>query len=223
MFIRLSAALVAACAASAFAQVPWVNDSGSNTNFSWSNGGSDNGLFGDPLVTPSGFLFTPANFNAEANDIDGSNDATSDRLFVDITPDAGFAVTGVRITELGNYNLTGEGSSVEASADLTVSSLSGPAFSVSDAMDTNPLFPLVHTGNDLNGSWNGLAEVTIPLSSSSFRIEVTNGLLAFSSDGGTAFISKIVVGGSFAVQLIPAPGALAGLGLGLVAMGRRRR
>lgn len=217
----IAAAMVACCASSAFAFVPWSNASGTNANFDWSGGGSDNGLFGDPIVNPLGFLFTPAAFNANANDVDGLMQVTSDRLEVVVSPKPGFALTGIRITEIGGYNINGEGS-VEANATLTASQFGG-GFSVSDALDTAPAFPLSNADGVIDGNWNGVAEVFLPISGSDIVIEIENNMIAIAAPGSTAFISKIVVGSQFSVQLIPAPGALAGLGLGCLALARRRR
>lgn len=217
----IATVVVAGVASASFGQVPWTNPSGSNGNFSWSNGQSDNGLFGSPLVTPTGFLFTPDAFNANANDADGLSQITTDTLSVVISPDADFAITGIRITELGNYNINGEGS-VEANATLTASQVGG-GFNVSDTMDTAPLFPVSQTAGTTSDNWNGLAEVFLPVTGSDILIEVQNNMIAIAAPGSTAFISKIVVGGQFSVQLIPAPATVGFLGLGALAMGRRRR
>jgi PEP-CTERM motif len=63
--------------------IPWSTPSGSNSAFSWSGGGSDNGLFGSPtLVTPTGISFSPSGFKATA--ANGVAGQISDRLEFDL-------------------------------------------------------------------------------------------------------------------------------------------
>ncbi|HMO26754.1 MAG TPA: hypothetical protein PKB10_10835, partial [Tepidisphaeraceae bacterium] len=82
----LAMALTFVLSAAAHA-VPWSNPNGTVPGvFSWSNGGSDNGLFGDPTIVGSSFVFSPNNFVATASN--GSASTVSDRLFftLDIAP-----------------------------------------------------------------------------------------------------------------------------------------
>ena len=48
------------------ATVPWSQPSGSTASFDYSNGQSDNGLFGSPTVAGTTFIFTPSNFKRRA-------------------------------------------------------------------------------------------------------------------------------------------------------------
>ena len=72
---------------SAQATIYWSNSSGTATDFNWANGGSDKGLFGDPIIVGSVFVFSPTNFRAES--IDGVSSIKSDRLQFDITAHSG--------------------------------------------------------------------------------------------------------------------------------------
>ena len=81
---------------------------GSATAFDWFNGGSDNGLFGDPvLVGGNTFVFTPQNFRADS--LDGVSGTAADRLKVTLVAKPGQMITGIRITEFGDYGITGNG------------------------------------------------------------------------------------------------------------------
>ena len=93
--------------ASAF--VFWSNQNGTATHFDWSNGGSNNGLFGDPtLVGGNSFVFTPADFRAES--FDGVSDSVSDRMEVELTAHPEWKFTEIRITEGGDYGILIDGS-----------------------------------------------------------------------------------------------------------------
>jgi len=63
--------------------IPWTTPNGSTSTFSWSGGGSDNGLFGSPsLIDVNGISLAPAGFKATA--ANGSASQVSDRLEVDL-------------------------------------------------------------------------------------------------------------------------------------------
>jgi len=90
-----------ALASSALGVVPWSNPTGTTTLFSWSNGYENNGLFGDPTITPNTFNFAPTSFFAGA-----PHAATAtDTLTVTLTVNPGKLVTAVRIHEIGTRTL----------------------------------------------------------------------------------------------------------------------
>lgn len=222
--IAIAAIGFSASAASA-AFMPWTNSSGSTSTFSYSGGGSDEGLFGDPTVSPDGFSFTPSGFLAQATD--GSSDVTSDRLKVTVTANPGQFLQKIIITELGDYNILGLGS-VSASGGLFVQYPGGPLAGLDDELDTTPNFPVVvtdSTGGE-SGNFSGMAMIdltNVPGGPVSEATIVFNNILAASAgDNGVAFIQKKTAGLEIDV-VVPEPaslGLLAGFGGLLI---RRRK
>lgn len=226
MHPKFAAIVTGACAlvlapTSALAFVPWSNPSGSGAWFTWSNGGSATGQFGSPtLVGGDTFLFSPAGFRAQS--AGGGSASISDTLEFDLDAGAGAYFSQIAISELGDYGVIGAaGGSVSASGMLTVNDRASSA-SFSGALVTTPGAPITSG----TGSWQGTATATLPgLSNPLTRIHVrlTNDLVAISVPGSIAFIEKKVVGSSVALQILPAPSSLALLGLGGLAVSRRRR
>ena len=101
IFAALVGCFVAcACAGNADAFVSWTNTAGMTADFSWSGGGSDNGLFGDPTIVGNSFVFEAiSGFKAES--ISGSAAQVSDRLEVTIVAKGAFQITDIRLTEFG--------------------------------------------------------------------------------------------------------------------------
>ncbi len=221
VIVFAGACAVAAASTPALAFVPWSNPSGSATWFTWSNGGSATGLFGSPtLVGGDTFLFSPAGFRAQSSG--GGTNLISDTLEFDLDASSGLYFTDIMITEFGDYGLVGaSGGSVSATGLLTVADrLSAASFS--GAMTTTPGSPITSG----TGSWQGSAAVTLPGISNpltNIHVKLTNDLIAVSVGGSIAFIEKKVVGSAVALQILPAPSGLALLGLGGLAVSRRRR
>lgn len=226
MQTKLLTLFVGACALSAasspaLAFVPWSNPSGSAAWFTWSNGGSANGLFGSPtLVGGDTFLFSPAGFRAQSSG--GGTVTKSDTLEFDLDAGPGLYFSDIMITEYGDYGLVGTaGGSVTASGRLTVADRFSPA-SFSGALITTPGSPITSG----TGAWQGTAAVALPgLSNplSNIHVTLTNDLIAISVGGSISFIEKKVVGSAVALQILPAPSSLVLLGLGGLAASRRRR
>lgn len=203
--------------ASAF--IPWSNTNGDATTFTWSGGGSDNGLYGDPLlVGGDSLVFTPGGYRAES--LNGVADAKADRLQVDLHAKPGFAFLGIELFEGGDYGILGQGS-VSASGTLFVNDLDLPR-NLHDDIITSPLSPILSG----SGAWTGSANVPIPSVPgdlwTNVRIVLDNNLLAISTPGGVSFIEKKFAGLSVRV-LIPEPSSVALLSLGGLALLRRRR
>lgn len=216
-------AALSAFAGSTMAFVPWSNSNGSAPMFSWTGGGSDNGLFGSPVLAGNTFIFTPSAFRAESAAGNGYGmHITDDRLEVTITMAAGFKFDGIRISEFGDYAVFGPGSFVAVTGTLFVHDLVNPAV-YQDDLDTTPGSPI--TGGF--GSWNGVAEVDTSMVApgiTQVRIVLDNNLFAFAQAGlGGSFIEKKFVDAGIRIDILPAPGALALVGMGGLLASRRRR
>jgi len=208
---------VAAAAGSAQAFVPWANDTGTASFFDWSNGGSDTGLFGSPvLVGGDTFVFFPSNFRAES--IGGGSTTTYDRLQFEVEAHAGFSFSDIRITEYGDYGIIGQGS-VEAGGTLFVTDLVGGGTATNNLV-TTPGSPITSG----IGNWSGTAGIDASAwGSTHLRVTMNNNLIAISLGNSVVWIQKKVQGSAVGVQIVPTPGSLALLGLGGLAAVRRRR
>jgi len=218
MNMKMNAMIVSlgllAAAGSAQAFVSWSNPNGVGSFFSWSGGGSDNGLFGSPiLVGGQSFVFFPSNFRAQSSN--GGAVQVSDRLQVTLEAFQGFSFDQVHIQEFGDYGVV-NGGQVVANMGMFVTDLN--LFRTATANNT------FSTGANGFGNWT--AQTTTLLSSwippaNKIQVVLNNNLIAISNgQGSVAFIEKKVAG---IIITFPAPGSLALVGLGgLVAMRRRR-
>lgn len=206
---------VLAVAGSANAFVPWSNPNGTGSFFNWSNGGSDNGLFGSPtLVAGTQFVFFPSNFRAQSP---GGSPIVSDRLQFELDAFEGFEFSNITIQEIGDYgNVGGNGGNlVQANMALFTTDLN--QFRV--AQDNQTFTAPAGLGN-----WNLSASTALDGSVrkwTKIRVVLNNNLIAISGANGVTFIEKKVTGGI--IITVPTPGSLALMGVGgLVAVRRRR-
>ena len=193
--------------------------SGSTATFDY-EGGSDNGLFGQPLVSNGGFVFTPSNFVATASD--GGATTTGDRLEITLTADDGQFIQGIDLNEIGDYSILGTGT-VNAAGFLFgfYDDGDGYAFTpITTQLDTDPDFPF--TGTDTQGFWTGEGTLTFPAGTTEVRLVLNNTLQAAATAGSTATIEKKGVGIEIGV-IVPEPASLGLLGLGSLTLIRRRR
>lgn len=227
MTIRLGLTVVAAvgmAASSALAQVPWTNANGVGPFFTWMNGLSDLGRFGDPVLVGSTFNFFPTNFQAQS--VNGVPDALTDRLQVRLKADPGHRFTQIKITEFGSWSILGIGS-VSDSGTMFLQDMITPRPPAINNLVTNPVMP-INTPNS-SGNWSGqtLIDLTSILGPdwTDLTLVFTNTLQANSDPGSSATIhKKLVSGPSIVVEIFPTPGSLGVLALGgALAMRRRRR
>jgi hypothetical protein len=209
-------AVLAICAVSvAQASVDWSNPSGSTTYFDWSNGHNETGLFGSPIViSDNTFLFFPSLFRAEASN--GATNTKTDTLTFDLQVKDNFCLSGIKVTEYGDYGVLGQNSSVSASGELKLESLVNSS-SLTTAIIMNPTFP-VYSGAAM---WSGQAQLTGTFCNS-VRISVSNELVAISSANTTTYIEKKYLGSAIEITFIPEPATLAILGLGMWFVGRKK-
>lgn len=185
------------------APVSWSTPSGSNSQLSWANGQSDKGLFGDPVVSGSSFLFSPTNFRAESSN--GVAQTTSDRLSVVVTAAPGKEIDSITIHELGDWSILG-GGVVKAFGALYITKLNTPGFGNvwSDTLDvvyddtatlaTNDYVSPAKPNVDGDGTWDGTFYIDLPEGVTSVQLVLNNILQATSSANGTSFIEKKYVG-----------------------------
>lgn len=202
-------------AASGVQAALWTNSNGATSNFTWTNGQNDNGLFGDPTVEPTGFTFAPNNFIASSSNGSGENAIKSDRLEVTVTatPASG-GIKGVNFGELGDYTIF-NGGGVFVHAYVLVQILDPGWTGVSNyssiLTSTTPAMPVFGgAGQAVNGEWTGEASVTFDGKvAQKIRIVLNNVLQAVSNPGGTALIQKKLVddpnGPGPGIEIIPVP------------------
>jgi len=219
--------------------VPWVADAGlgtagpngNNSVLAWQGGGSDNGLFGSPVVTADTFFFI-ANHNFEAESFGGNQVTASDTMRVRVHALGGRTFTEVIFVSSGDYTLFGNDAAVNINGQMTISDVNSSASATSPFHATSTShggFP--QFGNDIDAiqdTWSGSALINFSSSSLGSLTDIdlvfSNSLIAITLPGETAVIATLPnTQGSFSLQIVPAPGAmLTGLlGLGLLA--RRRR
>lgn len=209
---------VLAPAATAAPLVPWktVNVTGKAPgDFTVSNGGSDNGLFGDPTIAGNNILFTPKNFRATASN--GGADTTSDRLEFTVNADPGGQLNGINLRELGDYSIL-RGGEVSAFGGLFAYDSKGNLY------DDSFFFPQSSNGTAA-GIYDQTASVMFPAGTTSVTVVFNNILSAAANQGGTATIAKKIVRGGVDIEIIvPEPGSLAILlgGSGFTLLRRRR-
>lgn len=201
--------------------MPWSTPAGATTNFTYSGGGSDNGLFGSPdFVTANGFAFSPDAFVAADNVDDNTAVTTSDRLQVTITANPGQQLDKISIAELGDYAILGSGS-VQVSGALFLLGNGLPLTGLSDLLVTNPSMPVTTQGS---GLYSGMVMIDLPDGITEVTV-IYNNTLQADSDGGAALIQKKTAGIEINVELdngIPEPASL-GLAALIAPMLLRRR
>ena len=203
-------------AGQALAFVPWINPSGNAGTFSWANGGSRDGLFGSPTVVGGDtFVFFPAGFRAQSTN--GGVTIVGDRLEFDLFAAPGFQVSGIRISEYGDYGVIGAGSSVSAAGSLIATNLDTGA-TMFNALVTTPGVPITSGF----GNWSGVEALDF-VGCTRLHVVIDNDLIAISGDNCAAYIEKKVFAAGFSITLVPTPGTAALMGLGSLLAVRRRR
>jgi len=207
---------------------PWeegggrVGASGNADNFSWTNGGDLNDLFGSPFLAGDTFLFTTQFLAQSAGD---ESVLVSDTVSVDVLADDGMYFTGLTVTAFGTYNITAPGG-VDVNASTLARELGGLEREWVGPLETDPEFPIDLTSGSANGSWDGDAVVDIesvfPEPFNHIHIEVSNELIAFSTESGTASINAQFADLQIELLVVPEPVSLSFLALGGLVLLRRR-
>lgn len=223
IFAASAIALAVAFTSSFSYAAAWLQPSGSTANYVYSNGGDDNGLFGQPIILPEGLAFNPAGFVAQSTGgSTGPQSQKNDRLYVTLSSPQGQGktLTSVTLGEIGDYSIF-NGGGVKAWAYLIVRVLDtdwvgNRVFTAN--LVANPTMP-VTTAGSAEGEWSGSAVVTLPAAARSVQVVLNNVLQAYSSPNGTSLIEKKDVGITI---LIPEPASMLGLtGLAMLCVRRR--
>lgn len=234
--IVLALSLSVVSAQSALAAV-WSNSAGAapSGNFTWSNGQDINGLFGNPIVTPNDrFVFNAGGFGInDPTPGDAFSNTQSDTVSWDLHLTPGFQLTGMVVRAFGSYAVQGDGSYVDLLGTLEITEFEaqpgelGPRTRTGNFVAATPgAFPLV-APNYSQGSYSGLAEIDIsfemPIFDNNLHISFANLLEAFAVADGNASLNQTFQQFTIEIELIPEPATLALVGLGAVALIRRRR
>ncbi|MFH0980506.1 MAG: hypothetical protein V2A79_03080 [Planctomycetota bacterium] len=165
----------------------WAQPSGVGEHFTYSDGGDLYGHFGEPSVEGGTFSFPFVNLQAIATG--GGTNSASDAVYFDLQADPGWAFGLIRVTAVGEYTVTGPGSSASVDAILTVSENvhSDPREWLGE-WAPDPEMPITG-GSDV---WLGLdvmdLSIPIPRPADSVHFELRFDLLAVSGPGGGAEI-----------------------------------
>lgn len=194
------------------------NSSGANDLFSWSNGGDDNQLYGDPTIASNGdFVFEPDSFSASV--APGENPPVAqatDRLEIDLLAIDDYEFTTVTVIEGGTYELAPGGpAGVQVVASLQLTRFNG----ANDPVVIQALDVILDA--DGPGTWR--AEATIDLTAlgdpgnSADKSLILVAANQISALGAGSSISK-----DFARIIVPEPSVAALMLLVVAATARRR-
>jgi hypothetical protein len=94
---------IAFCGVANATPTSWTNASGSEADFSYSNGRDDHGLAGSPTTVGDGFQFTPVLLKADSSG--GGTTGVLETIHVTITPNSGLRITGITAGITGDYSV----------------------------------------------------------------------------------------------------------------------
>jgi len=185
------------------------------------------GLFGTPSVSGDTLFFTPNSFRTAGIGA-SSYSFVSDTFVFTVAAKSGYTLTGVDLTEQGDYRLhrpTGTGDlGVDLTGEIRVRDLGTLAEKTANLQTTAPLTTLGSSTID----WTANADTSFQAwQSTGARVTIENVLDAWTdtTKPSSAFIEKKYVGASFQVTAVPEPETYAMFlaGLGMLGMVARRR
>ncbi|GEM_PF-1120261 len=226
LMLAVGAALLGIASAANAAFVPWTTPAGTVPGlFTYSGGGSQDGLFGNPIINGSSFTFFPQNFKALTSGANAGHADSRLSFQIDVAPGA-IDVLGITVNELGDYAIN-NGGSVQAFASLFVTNLQIPIdpFGVpanpqmgSQTFSRNLAAPAQETGQ-----WTLQVVRTLPNGWRSVRIDLDNILDAsVPSAASTALIEKKIAGITVTIN-VPEPTSIGAALVGMGALVIRRR
>lgn len=165
-------------------------------------------LYGAPTRVANTLFFFPTSWAATAVGT-GAADTIATTLHVTIRADSGFILEQVEITETGEWQLTGVGTSttsVNVSGSLFVTDLipgTNGVFTVAGV--SVPTFPIDLSGGASSGNWQQNSVVILSgIVVHEIQLQFNNTLAATSENQTTAFIQKNVIDGpSLEIRVIP--------------------
>lgn len=218
---------VLAAAGAASAQTPWFPASGSAINYDYAFGQNSNtNLFGTPAIIGDTMVFSPPNF--VANSVGGQGAGATDQFQVVLTAHPGQRFTQIQIQEFGTWAITGVGS-VQDSGALSVLDLLNVRpinqTPVVQPLGFTPGMPITTPGA---GTWQSSAMIDLAAIAgpnwTQIRLIFDNTVQASTTGANSvATIRKNAASGIILTPFVPAPGTGALLGMGLLAIARRRR
>jgi hypothetical protein len=209
------------------APIPWVPPTaipaGPGFDYGYENGANDVGLFGNPLATSTGLVFTPSAFNAIA---DGTTSTVStsktDRMQFILHMLNGKKLAAFSVTEQGDYSIIGTGT-VSVTGGLFVhNNDTGEEHQVS--LSTLPVMP-ISTTTSTSGTWTGSELIPLPGGWTNITVVMDNSTVAIAGPGSHAEIQKKLVDNpSIDIQfVIPEPATASLIAVfGMAALSRRR-
>ena len=212
----------------------WSNPSGTapSGHFTWDSGHDLNGYFGDPTVTiDDKFVFDWASMGVSAYD-GHTPDSLSDSIHFDIHLSPGYTLAGFEVRAYGDSLVRGAGSQVDLSATLGLEEFAAQPPNTNprifgDTLTTNPwTFPLICTGPTLQSTWSGIATVVVagqlPSVDDDLHVSFTTIMNAIAAQNGLANLNLNFQQSRLEIALIPEPMSVLLLGLGALALLRRR-
>jgi PEP-CTERM motif len=177
-------------------------------------------LFGDPLVVGDSMTFSTGPFAAAQAGV--GSDITSGQLSFVIQADPGLFIESISLDEIGDFLMLGNSAEVTAGGTLVATVLNPLTGGfVSNPIDIDPVVPLTGTGS---GIWSGTSTVVLTrLNATRIRVDLDNILIASAdAPADAAFIDKKALTVNVTFSEVPEPATLVLVGVGLVAVLRRR-
>ncbi len=178
-------------------------------------------LFNAPYHLPNQLIFIPTTFASTASN--GLADTTSGTLTMRIQADTGFFLELITIKEVGDYTLSGIGTSATSATInglLTLTDINPGTNGVkTDTLSITPA-PVYRLPNDTFDEFDAVTQVDLTgLNITEVVLNFNNNLQTTSESGTTAFIQK-----KTQIVITPEPSSLVLLVFGtLMIRGRRRR
>lgn len=183
-------------------------------------------LFGTPEVSGDTIFFSPTAFTAKSMDGTGMGFSNA-TLNIGVKANTGFKLTGVDLTEQGDYwlfaPLGASAMGVGVSGQIRVRDMATLAEMTDGIAATAPMTTVGFSSID----WTAKADASFAAwQSEAVKLTIENLLVAYTTAAPSlAFVEKKYVGAEFSVVAIPEPETFAMFlaGLGMIGMVARRR
>lgn len=193
---------------------------GAGTSFTYTNAQDVNGSFGMPIPAGDDIFFPFATFSASASG-GNPNVMDSDTLDMDLQANVGLRFDQITLITNGTRTITGTpgANSVEAIGTLDILGTAGDAFVGNDGynfFDDQP--------GAAGAFWSESAGIVIPFGTqvTELHLTVSQLLNAVATDGTSQITATFEIVG-VAISVVPEPSSMALIGLGGLALLRRRR